>query len=49
MSLYIKDAQPIYALTWQDKKGDKIEALAPNMDEIKELFLWLAQQTGMKT
>ena len=48
MSLLIKESQPRYELTWRDKKGEAIEVAAPTEDEAKDLFTWLAQETGMK-
>jgi len=49
MSLLIKYDKPLYSLTWNDKKGDCIEVVAPTKDDSKELLEWLAQYTGMKT
>lgn len=50
MSLLTKIQEiPKYLLVWQDKKGETVAVSAPDKEESKELFLWLAEQTGMKS
>ena len=48
MSLLSKNGAALYALAWQNKKGEVIRVEAPTKEDVKELFTWIVQETGMK-
>ena len=48
MGLVIKGDRAKFSLTWQNKKGEMIEAEAPSKEGVQELFVWLAEYTEMK-